>query len=70
MGMKIICFTLNSPEKYMFFQKILLDNKSASPVIRTGSYNNKPVFNDWESTHHFNSVQFLFVHALDAIKNM
>ena len=70
MGVKSICFSLNSTEKHMFFQKNLLDNKSTSPVIQTGSYNNKPDFNDRDSTHYFNSVQFLFVHALDAIKNM
>ena len=70
MGMKSICFSLNSPERYMFFQKNLLDNKSASPVIRTVSDINNPAFNDWDLTHHFNSVQFLFLHALDATKNM
>ena len=57
MGMKSICFSLNSLERYMFFQKNLLDNKSASPVIRTVSDINNPAFNDWDLTHHFNSVQ-------------
>ena len=56
MGMKSICFSLNSPEKHKFFQKNLIDNKSASPVIGTGSYNNKHAFNDWDSTHHFDSL--------------
>ena len=54
----------------MFFQKNLRDNKSASPVIRTGSYNSKPVsMNETQNTTLI-AYRFLFVHALDAIKNM
>ena len=56
-GYEKLCFSLNNPES-MFFQKNLLNNKSASTVIWTGSYNNKPDFNGWDSTYHFNSVQF------------
>ena len=65
--MKSICFPW-IVLKSMFFQKNLLVDKLASPVIRTWSYNNNPVFNDWDSTHHFNSVQSLFVHTLDSSK--
>ena len=58
-------FSLNSHEKYTFFQKNVVDNKSASPVIRSGSYNNKPAFNDWDSTNHFNNCRFyLFTHKI------